>query len=463
MIVRELARKELLDVARDGRLRTAAIAVACLMIIASVAGWNDHRRYEREQAEQQQRSRAQWEGQGAKNPHTAAHFGLYVHEPHGALAMIDRGLTPYVGRAIWIEAHNQNTPKFRPIEDATALGRLGVLDAALILQVVLPLLIVVLAHGAFAAERDAGTMRQLLVTRARPSQLVVGKLLGLAMAISRVAAPGLVTIGLLLVAAKADMADVVPAMMMGVSYLLYFYIVLALTLAVSVFATNARTALAVTMAGWVIVTVIVPRIAADVAGVLEPTPSPTQFWSAVDRDLAGNEERTQALERSLLERYNVTTVAELPLSFEGAAMQAGEEHGNAVFDDHYGRLYASYAAQARDVLLFGAASPLLALRAVSGALAGTDMEMHRAFVEQAEAYRRRVQATLNGYIRDHARSGDWGLRADASFWRELPVFDFERPPWETRARGLALGVGLLAAWGIVATLALVLASRRVRP
>ena len=142
---------------------------------------------------------ATWLDQGDKNPHSAAHFGRYAFKPSPALAYVDRGLDAYLGTTVWLEAHWQNPFELRPAEDRTALQRFGDLTAALVLQLLIPLFIVLLAFPTFAGERESGTLRLLLSAGAEPRQLALGKAMGLAGALFVVLVPAALLGGLLLV------------------------------------------------------------------------------------------------------------------------------------------------------------------------------------------------------------------------------------------------------------------------
>ena len=83
-----------------------------------------------------------WYNQSPKNPHSAAHYGVYAFKPRLAPAFLDPAVEPYTGVAVWIEAHKQNDMLFRPAQDATLAQRFGDLTVALVFQVMLPLVIV---------------------------------------------------------------------------------------------------------------------------------------------------------------------------------------------------------------------------------------------------------------------------------------------------------------------------------
>jgi ABC-2 type transport system permease protein len=71
---------------------------------------------------------------------------------------------------------------------------------------------------------------------------------------------------------------------------------------------------------------------------------------------------------------------------------------------------------------------VIAVRFLSMGIAGTDFGQHRAFAEQAEAYRQAFNRVLNEDIRDHARAGQsFSYQADSTLWRAIPPFTYDAP------------------------------------
>src|SRR5882724_5635986 len=173
-----IARKEFIELLRDGRFRWTAFIVLALLGAALLAGAHYQRELVAQQRTAQTAEQVRWYAQEPKGPHAAAHYGLYAFKPRLAPAFLDPGIEPYTGVAVWLEAHKQNEMLFRPAEDATLAQRFGDLTVALALQVVLPLAIVLLAFNAFAGERERGTLRSLLALGLRPRDFVLGKMLG---------------------------------------------------------------------------------------------------------------------------------------------------------------------------------------------------------------------------------------------------------------------------------------------
>ncbi len=103
-----------------------------------------------------------------------------AYKPPAALAVFDPGAAPYLGQVIWLEAHRQDPAMFRPAEDAPELGRLADLSVAGVLTNLLPLLVFVMGYGAFAGERERGTLRQVMTAGAGQDAVFAGKLVAVA-------------------------------------------------------------------------------------------------------------------------------------------------------------------------------------------------------------------------------------------------------------------------------------------
>jgi ABC-2 type transport system permease protein len=139
-----------------------------------------------------------------------------------------------------------------------------------------------------------------------------------------------------------------------------------------------------------------------------------------------------------MRQHNVTSLDAVPINFSGISLQEGEEHGNEVFDRHYGRVFETYEAQNRTVRWAGVVAPMLPMRVVSMALAGTDFAHHRDFVTAAESYRRHIQRVMNGDIARNAKPGVV-YTAGGSLWSQVPEFTYRLPDtgWALRSAGVS--------------------------
>jgi ABC-2 type transport system permease protein len=466
-----IARKEARELLRDGRFRWGAVLVSALLGVALLAGWQHHASIRASHAAATAATWERWRAQGEKNPHSAAHYGVYAFKPVTPLSLMDQGVNTYTGVFTWLEAHNQNPFEYRPAQDAPALARFGQLSASAVLQLLVPLLIVLLGFPALTGEREAGTMRLLLSAGVPRGAVAAGKVAGLALGLGVLVVPAALTGALALLAATTDTPDVsaLRVVLLGGSYLLYFAAILAITLAVSAWARSSRGALLALLGLWIVNALVAPRVATDVARARAPLPTAEAFRSAIDDDLRNGidghspqDQRQRALRDSVLAAYGVDSLAQLPVNYAGISLQAGEEYANTVYDRHYGALADLMLAQEATHRRLGLVAPLLAVRSASMALAGTDVFHHEHFVRAAEEHRRLIQRTLNADITHNSRYGETYL-AGAELWAAIPPLRYAPPALTSVLAKESVSFLLLGAWAVLAGVAYGLGVRRLSP
>ncbi len=470
--VRVVACKEWKDLARDSRFRVLAGVTLLLMAVSLVQGIVTLNRLHHEHEAAEAGDREIWTAQGAKNPHSAAHFGQYAFKPVSPLAVADPGVDEYAGNAVLLEAHKQNEDRFRSARDGALTARMGKLTLAFVLQSVVPLMAILLGFSAYAAERESGTLQQLLSLGVRPGALLAGKVLaygGVILALVATACGGL-TLALAVFAADVpfSLADIPRIAGLALAYGLYLAGFLALSAAVSAWSGSSRAALVVLLGYWLANTFVAPRVASDMADRAAPLPTAVAFKADIAKARKaqfGHDESHPAFvafRNRVLQEYGVDRVEELPVSFRGLSLRQDDESGYRVFDEHFGRLVARIDRQDRIRAMAGFAFPLLALQPVSMAMAGTDNAHHADFVRAAESHRRRIQTAASQDLIDNARNGDESYKASPELWSRIPPMEYQRPPGAGAWRGQAGNLAAIAAWFVFCSTAAVVAGSRPR-
>jgi ABC-2 type transport system permease protein len=460
MILR-IARREFTQSLRDGRLIGAGALVLLLLLTALLVGWQRHADNRAERVTAQELDYDDWLSQPARHPHDAAHQGLHVFKPDMPLSMIDPGVTPYVGSTLWLQAHRQSEVKFRPAQDATGLQRFGSFSPAWILQVLGPLLVIILGFDVFTAEREQGTLRQLLSLGVTPRRLLAGKATALGSVLTLLFVPFVIVavIAVLTVAAESERVDLLLRLSsLGIGYALYLGAFIGLVLAASAWARSSRLSLTVLLGIWIAVAVLAPRAIADASRSWFPSESRREFDARLGADLG--EQSQRAWEELFGKDSGTVYGTKVPLSRWGMALQTQDQAGYTVMDRHFARLWDSYERQQAVQEWFGILIPTLAIRGYSMRVAGTDFEQHRAFSVAAEQHRRKLQDLVSHDLVEHADGRDeahFSYRAGPELWREVPPFDFRVDTAGAALRHAArsatvLVLALLAVW-IVALLA----------
>jgi len=450
--------------ARDARLRIGGAMVLGLLAVTAGVGAAGTAIRAQAQARAAAVMRETWLAQGAKSPHDAAHFGVWAFAPVYQTAALDPGVDARSGAAAFLEPHRANAFRDRPAQDDGALQRATAWSAAAVLQIVVPLFLIALGYDSVAGERERGTAAQLRVAGVTPRVLAVGK------ALSLLAVAGVVLgVAALLGAAAVTATDATAlpdyaargAAALAAYGACYTTVVLATVVGSHVCA-RSRVALLALLGVWAVATWGVPAWADWAAERRHAVPTTPEALATLDADLAHAFDgftpgaRLDAFRASVLRRYGVDSAAALPVNLDALAMQAGELSTDSAYDRHADRLDAAYAAR-RDVRQWAtAASPVVGVRLLSAALAGTDLGAHRAFERAAEAYRRDFVGLLNAYMAAHSRTGNWTSAADARLWASIPPLTPAAPAASVSLRPYATAAALLAAWPVAAAAALVL-------
>ncbi|RTL85144.1 MAG: DUF3526 domain-containing protein [Hyphomicrobiales bacterium] len=471
-IIRAVAAREWLEMRRDRRL-VALFAFAALLMLAALGfGAAENARIGREREAAAQADRLLWTGQGAKNPHAAAHFGQYAFKPASPLALADPGVDPYVGTAVWLEAHKQNEAQFRPARDGGTAARLGGLSLAFILQVVAPLVVLLTGFASFSGERESGALRQVLSLGVRPQDLLAGKALALLGAAAALLAPAFLAaaaaVALFADPAKLSLADQYLRLLgLALGYGVYLTGFAFLALGVSALARDSRAALVALLAFWLANAFVAPRLSADVARALAPTPTAQEFRAAVAKDKAktfGHDETHPAFiafREETLKKYGVSRVEDLPVSFRGLTLRRDDEAGYAIYDSHFGALQGAFEKQDALRAAGGFLFPLLALQPLSMALAGTDSRAQFDFASAAEAHRRLIQNEVSDKIIHFQR--DERYVAGPELWKRIAAFSYAAPGAGVALAGAREAIAGLLGWLALTLLFAVVAVRRLRP
>ncbi|WP_374586276.1 DUF3526 domain-containing protein [Pseudoduganella sp.] len=453
------------------RRSKVALAAGALLLVLTVAAVGVS--LERAHSVEAQRQRlqhsadAQWNSQPDRHPHRVVHYGHYVFRPLTALAFFDFGVAPFTGSTLYLEGHRQNSANFSDAGQSSLLLRFGQLTPAFVLQVLAPLLLLFLAFGALARERERGQLRLMLAHGVSGAALVAGKMAAHGALALLLAAPALL--------ALAAIAALQPglgaaAAWLAVGYAAYLLLWSCAAVLVSALAPRARDALLLLVGLWALAVVLLPRVLPDMAAGMVPRPTRIEMEAAIHAELARigdshnpDDPYFKKFRESVLARYGVSKVEDLPVNYKGLVIEEGERLTSEQFLASMQRDFALQSAQGRVLQAAAWAVPVLALRGMSAALADTDRAAHERFLLAGEDYRYRLIQALN---RLHAEKvkyhDDRAQRISADYWRALPRYQHPHAPLErilTQHAWPALGI--LAGWLAAVMLAAAWAARRM--
>ena len=455
------------------RDRIAGLGLALLLLLtiaAALTAWEQRGAAHAERARDQAHMDHAFEAQPDRHPHRMVHFGHFVFRPLNPLAAFDPGVDAYTGHTLFLEGHRQNSANFGDVRQSSVLLRFGQLTPAFTLQLLAPLLLIFMGYATVARERESGLLRVLLAQGVQPWQIVAGKFLALAGVALLALAPALAALAWI---AATTPAPAGLALALAAGYAVWLLIWAAGVIAVSSVLAHGRDAMLVLLAAWAVGVVLLPRVANEyVASTLA---LPTRFESdiAVHRELSAlgdshnpDDPYFNAFRQKVLAQHGVSRVEELPLNYKGLLGQEGERLTSELFGRHARANADLQRMQLASVDRFAILSPVIALRRLSMAAAGTDMESDLRFQDQAEQHRYRLVQQLNrlqaeklDYAGDRSSRDD---RISHTHWAGMAPFRFQgTTPREAMARA-APAAAVLLGWLAVAIGLLSLAARRLQ-
>jgi ABC-2 type transport system permease protein len=455
-------RKEMMEIARDGR---GALLITVFGALLLLAVWMNHIRVHETRAANDAAASAEyerWLNQGDRWAHSAAHYGVWAFKPIGSLSVVDPGIEPYVGSAVWLEAHYQNAPLHRPAQDATLIERFGALSPAIVLGVVAPLMMILLGFGAVAHERERGVWTLALAQGGRSGPMLWAKSFSLLTWLLLAALPGVLLLVWSVCFSSIGAVDSIWRLLAWIGvFAVYLATVAMFVVAVSALARTSLAALGALLVVWVVATVWLPRLTPQITNSVVALPTLQSFGEQMGKSLGDAEggDAAEALKARLLAQYGVERVEDLPINWTGISLQDSEARGAVVFDRFWGELFDAIDAQQRLQSWFGFLSPSLVTKMLSERLAGNDFLHYRAFLSQAEQHRRVIQQTLNAEIAEHPDRDGGRHLSNRELWERIPAFQFTRPPSPQLLRDSAVEICSLLIWAVLAAVLVRIATR----
>jgi ABC-2 type transport system permease protein len=431
--------------------------VSIVFLASLFTGWYNYAgaRADREKAQAAERER--WLNKGEMSGHSAAHFGQWIFRPDSPLSAIDQGVNPYTGTAVFLEAHARNPLQYRPAADTSAPRRYGEMTAAAVLQIFVPLLIILLVYPVFVAEREQGTLRQLMSVGVPPKALVAGKLIGvvgpLFLILAAIALVGALSL-MIFAGDRFTGSSGVRLLLMATAYLMYFAVFAGAALVVSALASSSRQALMLLLAFWFVSSLMMPQVALSVATRIHPNIDGYQLPAMIANAGAGlrpRNDRVPEIQKRLLEEYHVERVEDLPIDpVRVATLEVEAEHDKNQ-EEIFGMLNDAYEQQDRFYQIASVVAPGMAIQTLSTALSETHFSNYRHFSDSAEAYRQKLVRTMDeaDLHSVNARPGSTAAIVQTrETWEKVPPFEYTSPGLAWSLSKNFISIIVLAIWFI---------------
>ena len=462
------------DAFRSRIMNIASLLMLFLLIFSSYSGWENYHDQNNTRTSIQKDVQESWENNPDKHPHRMAHYGSFALRIKHILSVFDLGMENFVGNAVFLEAHKQNTVNFSEASMSTGLLRFGEVSLAMLLKVIVPLLLFYLGFATIAQERENGTLKLLIGQGIARKQIVFGKWLGLwSLSLVFLLTTFLVVIIFVLTESHEfiQMESIIRYLVLLVSYFLFFGILSAITILVSAFSKTAKSALVKLLGIWLLFVIIVPKSLQAMGYYLYPTPSKIEMETAVEDEITAlgdshnpNDPHYKSLKDSVLLANNVERVEDLPFNYGGYVMAKGEALTAQVYQKHQDAIYKVYDKQNTLERYSAFANPYTAIKNVSMAFSGTDFQSFLHFKSEAESYRFKLAQEMNrlqmDLIPNEDHTGPKIISSD--YWKEFPPFEYDFLSIEHVLKNELTSLTALIFWGLLSIFGLLTLSSNLK-
>jgi|TARA_B110000027_G_scaffold95143_1_gene100434 ABC-2 type transport system permease protein len=456
-----LARQLCKDAFRSKVMLIASLLILFLLLFSAYTGWENYHDQNLTRGLVQDDVQESWESNPDKHPHRMAHYGSFALRKKHVLSGFDLGMENFVGNAVFLEAHKQNTVNFSEASMSTGLLRFGEVSLAMLLKVIIPLLIFYLGFATIAKERENGTLKLLIGQGITRKEIVFGKWLGLwSLSLIFLFTVFLVVLFFVLIGSHDHLHSdtLIRYFVLLLSYLLFFGILSAITILISAFSKTAKGALVKLLGIWLLFVIIMPKSLQAIGYYFYPTPSKIEMETAVEHDLTKlgdshnpDDPHFKALKDSVLLAHNVQKVDDLPFNYGGFIMAQGEKLSTAVYLDHQERLYEVYTQQNNVERYSAFINPYTAIKNLSMAFSGTDFKSYLHFKSKAEAYRFKLAQDMNqlqmDFIPNKGKEGP--SKISNKYWKEFPPFEYKFLAITKVFKNEVISILALCLWGFL--------------
>ncbi|MBX3239265.1 MAG: DUF3526 domain-containing protein [Chitinophagaceae bacterium] len=455
-----LFKKELTELWREDRVKWLILIIIPLLATSVVTSFRYSRQLKREHAAAMLADKQVWDNQPEKNPHAAAHFGLYLFKPVHPLSIFEPGVDRYIGSINFIEAHQRNSEQYSSIGDGSDVARLGFLSPSFVLQYLLPLLIIIAGFNGISREKENGNLAVLFSQGCTSNGLFWGKWLAVYALVQLIIIPVFLCVFVVLLLVKAESYNYMAAFLILCTYLLYYAIITNIVLFISSKAAQSGTAFLYCILFWITTSMLLPRLAGSIAGQASPLLTKEQIIEKVkayNARLGGNiHDRGgpayKHLVDSLLKKYQVDSVQQLPVNMAGIRLDAGEQSDTWNYERIREQQLQRLKKQDRIITTAGFISPLIPSQQISMAAANTDIFSHQHFTDAGEQYRRQYVNMMNRYIAYESglQEGFTSFKMSRELWQRVPPFQYNQPGL-VALRHYQLAILLLLGWLLVSS------------
>ena len=445
------------------------------LIITTIFGVIQNDTQRQSQREAHDHIRSQWDDLDNYNAHGAAHFGTYAFKPNTVLNSLDEGINSVTGVVLRLEGHKQNDVTFSERSQSLEVSKFGKFKPSLLFQFIIPIFLIFLSFNTYTSELHSGRLKLLVIQGNSLFKIVFAKIITL-LSLSFILLFITMLIQFVLNFNSFLPDEIYRLIVFFFSYLIYYFIIISLTILFSMLFKNNVSVLSTVIIVWLLWTVFLPKTVGNFTESISPLPTRFDLNKDMKEDRSKgidghnpSDQRIAKLEKETLEKYGKESLDELrdtskmdkTVNFSGIVLQADEEYGNKVWDKHFGEVYSILKRQKEHYQISGLINPFASLQSLSMGSCGTDLIHHLDFLNQAEVYRRYFVKSLNHEYTFVSLIGENARMSNNEFFRSIKDFNYTSSSFLSLVSYYILDLFFLLFWFLTLVFVIIYVSRKI--
>ncbi len=393
-MLRDIIKKEILDNITSPKFVFTFLLCTVLILLSVYTGVANYSADQKEYAAAVALDKKNLENQ--PNYQSLAGMGMKINKPPQVLGTVVNGIEEAVGRVAPINIAQDPNLVDSKYSSNPVFAVFGALDLMFIVKIVLSLFAILFTYDAIVGEKEKGTLKLSLSNDIPRDRLILGKAIGgyISLLIPLLIPLLLSLVILLLVPNVAlNIGDWGRLLLIFLMFFLYLSVFFSLGLFVSARTTRSSTSFLVLLFVWVVIVMVIPKVAVLTAAQVDPIPSVHEITAKKDAFLQQIQIESQKTAREQIMKIFAEAGKDQKLAQDRMKqyLQDFQQEVTSKIDANNAAIERDYqqkkTSQQRLAVNLSRISPASALTFGSMTLARTGVDDYDSFLASVRAYK----------------------------------------------------------------------------
>ena len=282
-MLRDIIKKEILDNITSPKFVFTFLLCTLLILLSVYTGVTNYRAEKKEYTAALALNKKNMESQ--PNYQSLAGIGIKISKPPQVLGTVVTGIEEAVGRVAPVNIAADPNLIDSKYSSNPVFAVFGALDLMFIVKIVLSLFAILFTYDAIVGEKEKGTLKLALSNDVPRDRLILGKAIGGYISLLLpLLIPLLLSLLILLIVPDISLGgqDWARLLLIFLMFFLYLSVFFSLGLFVSARTTRSSTSFLVLLFIWVVIVMVIPKVAVITAGQVRPIPSVHEITAKKD-------------------------------------------------------------------------------------------------------------------------------------------------------------------------------------